>query len=130
MLVTAPTFSHGTPSTILYPGSNEIIYITKNKYMHLPAHLLLATVATTAAVVGEATASTFRVKPEFPASEADPNTHTYATLLFDEAGGALPAGAKFLRLVVDSPGPLGAVAAPLEWCVYIPSPSDSLPVVD
>ena len=75
--------------------------------------LLLATVATATA------ASTFRVKPEFPASEADPNTHTYATLLFDEAGGALPAGAKFLRLVVDSPGPLGAVAAPLEWCVYI-----------
>ena len=29
--------------------------------------------------------------------------------------GALPAGTRFLRLVVDSPGPLGAVAAPLEW---------------
>ena len=68
-----------------------------------------------AVATASASGGSFRVKPEFPATQASPNTRTYATLLLDDTGGALPEGTRFLRLVVDSPGPLGAVAAPLEW---------------
>ena len=62
--------------------------------------------------VPSVTVGAFRVKPEFPASRADPCRRLYVTLLPD---GALPPGSRYLRLVVDSPGPLGAIAAPLQW---------------
>jgi hypothetical protein len=52
----------------------------------LGALLLVAMAAVATLVVADDGPGTFRVKPEFPASQADPCKHTYVTLLLDASG--------------------------------------------
>ena len=48
--------------------------------------MLVAMAAVATLVVADDGPGTFRVKPEFPASQADPCKHTYVTLLLDASG--------------------------------------------
>ena len=56
---------------------------------------------------------TFQIASEFPATQRQPFTHNYVTLLANAS--QLPQGTAFLRLVIDDPGPGNASALPFEW---------------
>ena len=64
--------------------------------------------------LGLALAAAFQVVPEFPATQQQPYTKNYVTLVVANAS-LLPHGTRFMKLVVEDGGPGNATALPLQW---------------
>ena len=68
-------------------------------------------------------APSFKIVSELPSSALQPTNNAYVALQVVGGAGSLPAGAKYLRLVIDDLGPGGAIARPLEWVAAQPKAS-------